>query len=214
MIKLFLDIETLPGDETLRERIEAEVQPPRNISRPERIKQWEEEEKLLDVEKKYRGTSLKGHLGRILCIGYIKEIDGSSSEDVITGDEPGILKKFWDIARDVDLFVGFNILEFDLKFIMQRSIICGVKPSLEVSFARYRKDQVYDVMEEWGMWGRDYISLDELCKSLGVESPKSDLDGSKVYDYYLAGRQQEIYDYCLKDVRATRELYRRMNFLA
>ena len=46
-----------------------------------------------------------------------------------------------------------------------------------------------------------------------MESPKSGgVDGSQVYDFYLAGRLQEINAYCLRDVRVTRAIYRRMTF--
>ena len=72
---------------------------------------------------------------------------------------------------------------------------------------------MYDVMQEWGKWGRENISLDTLSKALGIQSPKDELDGSKVYDYYLGGRVQEFYDYCLRDVAATKAIYQRMNFI-
>ena len=81
-----------------------------------------------------------------------------------------------------------------------------------MSFARFRSEPIYDVMWEWEQWSKR-ISLDSLSRALGIESPKGELDGSKVYDYYLAGRVDEIYDYCLRDVRATRAIYKRMNFL-
>ncbi|MBI4298613.1 MAG: ribonuclease H-like domain-containing protein [Chloroflexi bacterium] len=214
MIKLYLDIETLPGSETLREEIESEIKHPGNISRPERIKQWEDEERPSKVEEEYRKTALRGHQGRILCIGYIKERPQGVSEGVITGTEPELLRGFWGIADDVDLFIGFNIFDFDFKFIIQRSIVYGIKPSRELSFARYRNDPIYDVMQEWTLWSRDNISLNDLCKALRIESPKGELDGSKVYDYYLQGKHQEIYEYCLKDVRATMQIYKKMNFLS
>jgi hypothetical protein len=35
-----------------------------------------------------------------------------------------------------------------------------------------------------------------------------------VYDYYLAGRLEEIGQYCLRDVKAVREIYRKMTFQA
>lgn len=69
-------------------------------------------------------------------------------------------------------------------------------------------------MQAWEKWGRDYISLHELAIVLGIESAKGALDGSKVYDYYLEGRLQEICDYCLADIAVTREIYRKMNFLS
>ena len=214
VIKLFLDIETLPGDESLRREIETEIKPPGNISRPERIKQWEEEEKPGAMEERYRKTALEGLYGRILCIGYVKESPLGITEKVITGEEPAILQEFWDTAKGVDLFVGFKILDFDLKFIMQRSIIQGVKPTRELNFARYRSEPIYDVMREWQMWDTGYVALDVVTRALGIESPKGELDGSKVYDYYREGRLEDIYAYCMRDVKATREIYKRMNFLA
>ena len=133
---------------------------------------------------------------------------------MLTGEEPAILRDYWDLVRDVDLFVGFNVLDFDLKFILQRSIVNRVPPSRPISFRRYQQEPVYDVMREWEAWStRDFISLDTLSRALGMESPKSGgVDGSQVYDFYLAGRLQEIYDYCLRDVRVTRDIYRRMTF--
>ncbi len=214
MITLTLDIETLPADDSLRGEIEAGLTPPGNISRPERIRQWESEERPGAVEEQFRKTALRGHAGRILCIGYIKEAPTETTEGVLTGDEPSILAAFWDLVRDVDLFVGFNVLGFDLKYIWQRSVVHGVKPSREISFVRFRSDPVYDVMQEWEKWGMNPVSLDTLSKALGVTSPKEgELDGSKVYDFYREGRVQEIYDYCLEDVKATRAIYRKMNFL-
>ena len=213
MIKLFLDIETLPGDESLRGDIATGVRPPASITKPEMIRKWEEEQRPAKVEEEYRKTALEGLQGRILCIDYLREDGHGETEGVISGDERDILTVFWELAGDVDLFVGFNVLDFDLKFIIQRSIINGVRPSRTISFARYRSEPVYDVMWEWEHWGNKRISLDRLAQALGIESPKDGIDGSKVYDYYQEGRTSEIYDYCLRDVKATREIYRRMNFL-
>ena len=212
--RLFLDIETLPGDESVREEIARTMQPPGGNPTPEALERWEDEQKPAQVEHAYRRTSLRGHAGRILCIGYIKEAPGRYDEGVLTGDEPAILRDFWDLVLDVDLFVGFNVLDFDLKFILQRSIVNRVPPSRPLSFRRYQQEPVYDVMREWEAWStRDFISLDTLSRALGMESPKSGgVDGSQVYDFYLAGRLQEIYDYCLRDVRVTRDIYRRMTF--
>ena len=213
MVKLFLDIETLPGDESLKESIASKISPPGTYKKEEKIREWEESEKPLKVEEEYRKTALKGEFGGILCIGYVKETDRGISQDVITGSEPEILHKFWDVAKDVDLFIGHNILDFDLKFILQRSIIHRVKPTRDLSFARYQSYQIYDTMHEWTCWGREHVDLDRLAKALGLESPKTTMDGSMVYDYHKDGRDQEIYDYCLRDVETTRKIYNRMNFI-
>ena len=212
MIKLFLDIETIPADESIKAGLESGIRPPRNLSRPETLERWETEDRPEKVEDTFRKTALRGHQGRILCIGYIKESGKGFTEDVITGLEPSILRYFWDLATNVDLFVGFNILGFDLRFIMQRSVVHGIRPTKRLSFARYRSEPVYDVMQEWECWGREYIKLGALAEALDLESPKGDLDGSKVYDYYQDGRLEEVYRYCMEDVRTTRAIYRKMTF--
>ncbi|MBI4523957.1 MAG: ribonuclease H-like domain-containing protein, partial [Deltaproteobacteria bacterium] len=119
---------------------------------------------------------------------------------------------FWKLVADIFLFVGHNILDFDLRFIYQRSVINRIKPSRGIPFARYRSAPVFDTMHEWTKWGRDSVGLDALAKALGLESPKANLDGSHVYDYHRVGRHPEIYEYCCRDVETVRRIYRRMTF--
>jgi hypothetical protein len=109
--------------------------------------------------------------------------------------------------------VGFNILDFDLLFICQRSIIKQVKPSLNICFARFRSRPIYDVMWEFTHWRR-CISLNNMARAFGLESLKGrEIDGSRVYEYFLVERHQEIADYCLRDVELTRQIYYRMQFI-
>ena len=163
----------------------------------------------------YRATSLSGDFGRIFCIGYAL---GDDPVDIIRGQESEILKKWWDIADRADLFVGHNIMDFDLPFIYKRSIIHKIKPAarhINLSFARYRSDPIFDTMKEWDKWAlRASISLDKLAKVLGLPTSKDGgIDGSKVYDAYLAGKYDQICEYCKRDVELTRKVFKRMNFL-
>jgi len=50
---------------------------------------------------------------------------------------------------NVDRVVGHNIYDFDLKFIPKRSIIHGVRSTVDRSFARYRNRPIFDMMYEW-----------------------------------------------------------------
>jgi len=194
MNRLIFDIETIPADESKRELIE---------SLAKRKK-----------ENAFRGTGLDGNFGRILCIGYIKEPPGSDQSSIITGDEKDILIEFWKIARDVDVFIGHNVMEFDLKFIYKRSVILGIKPSRELNFARYRSEPIYDTMKEWEKWSMGRAtSLDSLAKIFGFQTSKDDMCGSEVYEKYLQEKHEEIYKYCKKDVELTRKIYYKMNFL-
>jgi hypothetical protein len=159
-MRIFLDIETLPPDKDdplIRNRV-TEM-----------------------TDEDFRKLALDGEYGRVLCIGVIVEQDGQIVHRGNIGrdretrrfhlDEARTLRCFWKILQDFksqrDLFVGHNILDFDLHFLCQRSVIKRVKPSIKVCFKRYCSHPVYDVMWEFEHWRRR-ISLDELAKILGI----------------------------------------------
>lgn len=202
-MKLFLDIETLPvaGNQLgIIKQFYQEVKEKKGILTKPGV----------DFETYMRNTSFQGEFGRIFCIGYA--VDDNKAE-CLSGDEKEILQKFWDLARNATLFVGHNIIEFDLRFIYKRSVIHGIKPSRDLSFARYRSDPIFDTMKEWEKWASQGASLHKLSIALGLASPKEEgIDGSKVYDYYLAGKQDEIIKYCIRDIKATREVYKKITF--
>jgi hypothetical protein len=204
MIKLFFDIETLPSSDESKEK-HLELLRERGVNK--KIAASEEKDLAL-----HEGTSFNGNFGRIACIGYIKE-NGQVEKECLSGDEKDILTKFWEIARDVDLFVGHNVLEFDFPFIIKRSIIHKIKPSLKINFAKYRSDPIFDTMKEWDSWAyKQATSLDTLAKIFDLPTSKGEMDGSQVAQAYLDGRIQDICDYCMKDVELTRQVYYRMVF--
>jgi predicted PolB exonuclease-like 3'-5' exonuclease len=190
----FLDIETVPTDRSLEENglLEPQIQ--------------------LDEAELLKKLSLSAVTAKIICICYAVEPPVGCEVQALQGEETEIINAFWKLAADCNLFVGHNILDFDLRFIYQRSIIHQIKPSRDLPFARFRNAPIYDTMQEWSKWGREHASLDTLSKALSIPSPKESLDGSKVYPYYRAGKLAEIVEYCKRDVDSTRQVYRRLTF--
>ncbi len=201
MNKLFFDIETVPAEEEKHSILKSIHQ--RKIDNGKKVP---------ELEEFLNNTTFDGAFGRIICISYAIN-DGSTVS--ISGSEEDILKNFWDIARPITLFVGFNIMDFDLRFIYQRSVVLKVKPTKDLSFARYRRDQIYDVMREWSKWNMsENISLDSLSLALGIPSPKNgEVEGKNIAQAFKDGRIKEICEYCEKDVDVTRQIYKRMNFI-
>ena len=190
----FFDIETVPTDRSLEENglLEPQIQ--------------------LDEAELLKKLSLSAVTAKIICICYAVEPPVGCEVQALQGEETEIINAFWKLAADCNLFVGHNILDFDLRFIYQRSIIHQIKPSRDLPFARFRNAPIYDTMQEWSKWGREHASLDTLSKALSIPSPKESLDGSKVYPYYRAGKLAEIIEYCKRDVDSTRQVYRRLTF--
>ena len=200
MNKLFLDIETLPAEsekhKTLKEIFDKRITDGKTVT---------------DFEDFVAQTTFDGAFGRICCISYAFNDEKPVS---LSGDEKDIIIEFWKVAKQAELFIGFNLLNFDLRFIYQRSVIYNILPSIDLNFARFRNFPIFDVMQEWNKWDtRATISLDTLAKALGIPSSKGGkVEGKNVAQAYVDGRIKEICEYCEKDVEVTRKIYKRLTF--
>ncbi|MFA6047256.1 MAG: ribonuclease H-like domain-containing protein [Parcubacteria group bacterium] len=220
MRRLYLDIETLPAGDEQHEALKF-------LFEKKKAKKNKKEncDDHTDFEQYLLGTSFDGSFGRILCIAYaiddepVEVLDGSV-------DEARMIEKFWDIVESISVspnhnsyqpdygvqFIGHNVMDFDLRFIYQRSIINKVKPAYELPFTRYRNYPIYDTMKEWVKWANSNIGLEHVALALGIPTPKDGIDGSQVYSFYKAGKTKDICEYCKRDVECTREVYKRMTF--
>lgn len=202
---MFLDIETLPAHEEKHEILKF-------LHAKKRMKRKKTDvDDGGDFEQYLLNTSFDGTYGRILCIAYA--INDEPVKCLCNDpDEKKTLEEFWAIAKNCDQFVGHNIMDFDMRFIMQRSVVHGIPPTRFLNFARYRSDCMYDVMKEWVHWSMGGVGLEAMALALGIPTPKDGIDGSQVWDFYKAGKTEEICEYCKRDVECTREVYRRMTF--
>lgn len=202
---MYLDIETIPAPGSDLVKL-------KDLYEHKKKRYEEQGQKFSKKFQDFVGeTNFSGSFGQILCIAYA--IDEEEVQ-ILTGKEIDILKEFWALAKNADLFIGHNVMDFDLKFIYQRSVIFRVKPTKELCFARYRSFPIYDTLREWQHWGggSGLDSLDALAKAFDYPTSKQGIDGSQVYSYYQAGRLEEIYKYCKADVVLTRQVYKRMTF--
>jgi hypothetical protein len=132
-------------------------------------------------------------------------------------DETELLAQFWDVAKKYDSVVTFNGRGFDVPFIYLRSALLNVPISKKNWLGyRYATDPHCDLAEQFTFYsvsGRDgaarRFNLDFYCKAFGIESPKSHgVTGSDVTTMLAEKKFREIAEYCLRDVRATVELYK------
>ena len=212
MHKLFLDIETLPASEDDHKKL--------RMLFDKKHDEFEQEK----FDEFLQKTNFDGAFGRILCIGYAVD-DDSPQNFYNENNEKKTLQEFWDLVNALStsprntqypdyglLFVGHNVMDFDLRFIYQRSIVLGVKPAYEISFARYRNYPIFDTMKEWTKWSNIGVGMEFLAIALGIPSPKDGIDGSQVAEFYKNGKINDILEYCKRDVATTRDVYKKMTF--
>jgi hypothetical protein len=132
-------------------------------------------------------------------------------------DETELLAQFWDVAKKYNSVVTFNGRGFDVPFIYLRSALLNVPISKKNWLGyRYATEPHCDLAEQFTFYsvsGRDgaarRFNLDFYCKAFGIESPKSHgVTGMDVGALLAAGKFRDIAEYCLRDVRATVELYK------
>ncbi|MCS7337401.1 MAG: ribonuclease H-like domain-containing protein [Verrucomicrobiae bacterium] len=158
--------------------------------------------------------------GQVLFIAEDYEPDEGEAgpvEFVPCMDEVELLTAFWDVAKHYDEIVTFNGRTFDVPFLYLRSAILNVPISRKDWLGyRFQTEPHCDLAEQltfYGVSGRDgaarRFNLDFYCKAFGIDSPKSyGVTGLDINQLVAQGRYREIAEYCLRDVRATVELYR------
>lgn len=238
-MNIFLDIETIPGQEQgLREEIAATITPPGNMKKAETIAKWEAEEKPAAIEEAWRKTAFDGSRGEIVCIAWA--VDSAPVRSVFYDpiNDPGTMPAAGENRTEADLlqaffiavatasenqhgrlprFIGHNVRDFDLRFLFHRAVILGVRPPFHLPHdARPGSDFVFDTMEAWAGY-RNRISLDRLCRAFGIPTKGAELggeeiDGSKVWDFVQAGRIEEVATYCRADVERVRAVHQRITF--
>jgi len=129
------------------------------------------------------------------------------------GDERELLEEFWRTLGRARRIVTFNGRAFDGPYLMLRSALLGVAPSMNLAGQRFSIDphcDLSDVLTFHGAIGYDRTyGLDYWCRRFDIESPKGSIDGSQVGRAYREGRIEDIGEYCLRDVRATAALYKK-----
>lgn len=131
---------------------------------------------------------------------------------VFRGNERELLTEFWRLAQEWGTVVTYNGRGYDGPVLLTRSAMLDVKPSRQLAGYRYSVKEHCDLMEVLNFMGaaRESYSLDYWCRRFGVESPKGKMDGSMVASKARAGRYDEIAEYCLRDTRATADLFQRL----
>lgn len=148
---------------------------------------------------------------------YQAEEEGWHSDDGLVEFQPGtereILEGFWETVKQYDRFITFNGRRFDCPFLMIRSAIHGVRPTRNLMPYRYDFKVHCDLLDQLTFYGAlpmQWFTLDLACRAFGIPSPKrAGITGLKVKDLFAQGKYREIAEYCLGDVVATAELYRR-----
>lgn len=125
--------------------------------------------------------------------------------------EKEILEKFWQDIKNYQQFITFNGRGFDCPYIMLRSAVLKVRPTINLMPYRYDSSNHVDLLDQLTFYGAfRKFSLDFYCRSFSLKNQKIEgVTGEKIQEYFKDKKYLEIARYCSADVKATAELYER-----
>lgn len=165
---------------------------------------------VLDIDREKGGVYYQSPLAK----GERVEEDGILFEPLT---EEGIMRKFWEVSSQYNVFVTFNGRAFDVPFLMVRSAVHNVPASKNLLAGRYlyqqHADAIHiDLADQLSFYGalRRKGSLHLWCRAFGIQSPKSGgITGDDVGLLFKKKKYMDIARYNVGDLRATRELFLR-----
>lgn len=135
-----------------------------------------------DVDRK------KFHLLKVSVVCIYDSLTGQ-----YTAFEEKEMLKLEEILKQADLIIGFNILDFDME-VLSPYLLTPVK-----------NFPVLDLLVEFEKVRGHRIGLNSVAgATLGVSKSGSGLDALKLY---AEGRMDELKQYCIDDVRITKDVY-------
>lgn len=239
---VFTDIETIPTQRddvkaSIRNKLDdeleaklAEVKAPSNYKDEAKIAEFigsKKAEIRLELAGKFddahHATGLDGAFGELYCIAAAANkgiaVCFDRRDDMTANGERRLLKDFFGWVYDTTelhnrkRLIGHNIVGFDIRFILQRSMVLGVKPPGWWPIdPKPWEDTVYDTMVRWAGVGQR-VKLSKLCMAFGIEDT-DEIDGSEVWGCVQRGEGQKVIDHCLIDVDKVRRVFNHMTFNA
>jgi predicted PolB exonuclease-like 3'-5' exonuclease len=172
----------------------------------------------------YPRAGIYAEFGKIVCIScgviqgsgdqrklIIKSFAGENEKEILCG----FIEMFnkW-VSGEPRYLCAHNGKEFDFPFLCRRMIIHGlnIPSSLNCSGKKPWEVPHLDTLELWKFGDfKSYTSLNLLAHSLGIATPKDDIDGSKVWEVYWKEKNlPRIVTYCQKDVVTVAQVYLRI----
>ena len=201
---LFFDIETAVNPDALP--FLPDPTAPGNYKDAEKIAQYLADKKSEQVAQ----APLDSDLGRIVAVALQCGLENATQTQLVgdteTPNEVEILKWFWSsFAQMEGRACGYNILSFDLPYLLRRSFDLRVPVPFQPRLAKYQIEPVTDLMGILYNWGTAR-GLKWVCKRYGIENPLPDLDGSQV----ATMDRDTLRKYAANDVYLVIELYKRM----
>jgi len=223
---LFLDVETVsqhPEFDQLDTRGRSLWQQKIGFMARRDDHEWQDHDYAQSYKEK---AAIYAEFGKVIVIsaGIIHQGDNGPNlriKSFYGDDEEGVLNQFAAVLEknfhdpNQHILCGHNIREFDIPYLCRRMTSLGIPlPTLFNITGKkpWEVKYIADTLELWKFGDhKNYTSLDLLSHTLGIPSPKDQMDGSMVGHFYWEQKAlEDIKRYCEKDVVTVAQVYLRL----
>jgi len=202
VIVLDLESAALPADQLAL--VKPEFLPAANLRDPEKIKASIAEKEAAWLER----AALSPLTGQILAIGTLHE----GEIHIDTADEDEMLMNVWRCWNQGARFCGFNVKDFDFRFMVTRSRILNIPVPPDLFAGRYWNSlRIIDLMEVFCCFSRETsgFSLDAICRACGLGGKPEGVSGKDFARLFSENREAAL-EYIRNDLRLTAALAARL----
>jgi len=208
---MFIDVETVRVQDKIKTKTDL------YDSWEYKMRKTLEDPSVQDIKKSFEEKApLYAEFGKIACISMGFLVPGGGFKiKTFQGDEAELLENFNRMIQKINKkkfkLCGHSIIGFDIPFIERRMWINGIRPHVFLNTVEEKpwtlSDKFVDISSLWKNTSFYGASLLNLAVAMGLPSPKSKLDGSKVSDHFYRSKakdpMKEIVEYCERDVFTT-----------
>lgn len=202
--RVFFDIETTGDMDAVA--LLPEPTAPTNYKDEQKIAEYVVKKRAKQVEK----AALDPDTGNVVAVSYGVQDSVIETFTRFKYGEQVMITAMWNALKATKgAGVGYNILRFDLPFLLRRSMALGIKPKFEfkLDLRRYQVEPMTDLMQILAGWDTDKVrSLKWFATRYDIPRT-TEFDGSMVDDL----NEEELEEYVADDVRTTMGLFNMMN---
>lgn len=215
---LFVDIETVPQsagydclDDSMRQLWDKKANT---------IARYDNSGTINSPAQLYERAGIYAEFGKVVCVSaafiregklYVKSYASHIEKEILSAFAELVAKHFGTAECRL---CGHNLKEFDLPYLCRRMIVNGVPiPKTMNLMGRKSWDNMHiDTLDMWKFGDyKHYTSLELLATTMGIPSPKDDIDGSEVAEVYWTNKDlSRIATYCEKDTITVAQLFLKM----
>jgi predicted PolB exonuclease-like 3'-5' exonuclease len=175
------------------------------------------EQKRKDHENKLVAeAALSALTGRVVAIGVKVGPRDKDCVLIIDQGEARMVGMFFEMVRlgleKETQWIGFNITNFDLPFLLRRAWALGIKPPSDLINRRYLMNGFLDLADVWKATSRDgeHISLDRLARFLKLGGKNGH---GEDFAKQLIENEQMAREYLINDLAMTWRIAERLGVI-